>query len=32
MCDVDDLNFWIDIQNYAFHDADVGITRSKICR
>lgn len=32
MCDVNDLNLWVDIQNYAFHDADVGITRSKVGR
>ena len=32
MCDVNDLNFWIDVQNHAFHDADVEIARSKIGR
>ena len=32
MCDVNDLNFWIDVQNHAFHDTDVEITRAKIGR
>ena len=32
MCDVNNLNLWIDVQNHAFHDADVEIARAKIGR
>ena len=32
MCNVNDVNFWIDVQNHAFHHADVEIARSKIGR
>ncbi len=32
MRDVNDLNMWIDIENHAFHDAEVGVVRSKIGR
>ena len=32
MRDVNNLNLWIDIQDYTFHDADVRIPISKIGR